>query len=671
MITVCSVLTTPCSNSLQDVFGASIDLSATINPTIQNPFISVFNLPVLNQDSEANVSPNGGGMYYNRVSGQSRCFGLGVWANCNTGGGGGGTPGGGNTQLQFNDNGAFGGTTGLLWNKITNVLTVPGGTTLSSSTANETDVEYNSLGVYTIFNVPETNGDGGFLTLRGVDNVTGSPPGAFVLLTAIDNTLSRGGEVTLQEGSATLSGHTFTHGGAFLTNIQFTHGYYVDSDTGNQFADNLTMLGPFDGSGITNANGFKVQVKAGYTSTANGAIGYDSTANKYHGAVSGVDKVFCTTNNETGCQITPGGSPTQLQYNNGGLFDGTATLTWNNSTNTLTLPGATQVTNSGVVANATDLVIGSANMLTLGQTTFGPGLVLEGSDTGSGTGCSVGDTSSHRCANANLGAIDNSNSFGGFLLISATSGSTWMNRAFTNGFNGLFNVSLNHGFVLDGSTGMAYTDGITMLDNTAQGLFDASGLQKANAFKLPVKAGLTATSNGSAGYDSTANKWHGAINNADQVFCTTARESGCGTLLFASGPQSAIVGTGADAAIYSFTVPGNTLTANGCLKFAVGYQHTTGSTNTTYKIKYGGTPLTIMTSTAASQATAGGIVCTTGATNTEVMATYTAYMNGVIAPVNTTAAIDSTTNQTFEVDFNVANTDAVTPKFIAVELERQ
>jgi hypothetical protein len=51
--------------------------------------------------------------------------------------GGGGTPGGTNTQVQFNDSGAFGGDAGLVFNKTTNKLTAGG------------DVELNDGGTYT------------------------------------------------------------------------------------------------------------------------------------------------------------------------------------------------------------------------------------------------------------------------------------------------------------------------------------------------------------------------------------------------------------------------------------------------------------------------------------------------------------------------------------------
>jgi hypothetical protein len=53
------------------------------------------------------------------------------------GGSGGGTPGGSDTQVQFNDGGAFGGDAGLVFNKTTNKLTAGG------------DVELNDGGTYT------------------------------------------------------------------------------------------------------------------------------------------------------------------------------------------------------------------------------------------------------------------------------------------------------------------------------------------------------------------------------------------------------------------------------------------------------------------------------------------------------------------------------------------
>ena len=42
----------------------------------------------------------------------------------NSSGGGGGTPGGSDTQMQYNNGGSFGGTTGLTWDDSTNILSI-------------------------------------------------------------------------------------------------------------------------------------------------------------------------------------------------------------------------------------------------------------------------------------------------------------------------------------------------------------------------------------------------------------------------------------------------------------------------------------------------------------------------------------------------------------------
>jgi len=48
--------------------------------------------------------------------------------------GGAGTPAGADTQIQFNDAGAFGGDADFIWNKTTNLLTITGRTTISAGT---------------------------------------------------------------------------------------------------------------------------------------------------------------------------------------------------------------------------------------------------------------------------------------------------------------------------------------------------------------------------------------------------------------------------------------------------------------------------------------------------------------------------------------------------------
>jgi hypothetical protein len=49
------------------------------------------------------------------------------------GSGGGGTPGGSDTQVQFNDGGAFGGDADFVWNKTSNILTIAGGQIINNN----------------------------------------------------------------------------------------------------------------------------------------------------------------------------------------------------------------------------------------------------------------------------------------------------------------------------------------------------------------------------------------------------------------------------------------------------------------------------------------------------------------------------------------------------------
>jgi hypothetical protein len=57
----------------------------------------------------------------------------------------------------------------------------------------------------------------------------------------------------------------------------------------------------FDASALSDVNAFKVPVQAGATTTANGALAYDSTSNHLHTSIGGVDKLVCTTAGELGC----------------------------------------------------------------------------------------------------------------------------------------------------------------------------------------------------------------------------------------------------------------------------------------------------------------------------------------------------------------------------------
>lgn len=89
------------------------------------------------------------------------------WA---AGGGGGGTPGGADTQVQFNDAGAFGGDAGLTYVKATDILTITGGTVVGSSGtrfwSTDTNLSRNAAGVVQ-FGTTAANASGSWLAANG------------------------------------------------------------------------------------------------------------------------------------------------------------------------------------------------------------------------------------------------------------------------------------------------------------------------------------------------------------------------------------------------------------------------------------------------------------------------------------------------------------------------
>jgi len=83
-------------------------------------------------------------------------------------GGGGGSPGGSDTQVQFNDGGAFGGSAGLTWDKTNKVLAVAGGAVTASHPVLSLSQTWNNAAVaFTglVFNVTNTASDVGSLFL--------------------------------------------------------------------------------------------------------------------------------------------------------------------------------------------------------------------------------------------------------------------------------------------------------------------------------------------------------------------------------------------------------------------------------------------------------------------------------------------------------------------------
>ena len=214
------------------------------------------------------------------------------------------TPGGSNGQAQWNNGGVFAGTAGLIADA-TNVttLTVVGTANINASGSSATNIGTSaSAGTITIGNSGRTLNTLGNLTHSGAADITGSiylNSGTSTYQTLIGNALS----ATRVIGELTLYGNMRFEGSA---------------------GGRLTLSTP---AGMSNHTWTFPTTQGG----SNTFLKNDGTGNLSWAAG--------TTNN-------PGGSDTNIQYNNSGVFAGSSNFTWNNTTPRLTVEAELYVNNN-------------------------------------------------------------------------------------------------------------------------------------------------------------------------------------------------------------------------------------------------------------------------------------------------------------------------------------
>lgn len=251
-----------------------------------------------------------------------------TWA-ASGGGGGNGSPGGANTQIQFNDAGVFGGDSGFTFNKITNTLDV----------VNVDVTGESNLGP--VGNITITGGTAGYyLRTDGTGNLTWDLPG--------------GGGNGTPGGSNTQV--QFNDEGEFAGTSTFTFDQSTGILTIPIVSANAVSANGFQTTGNVSAGNIRVTGLANIPGTlrATGNINTSGSANINLGIVSnihisgGVNGAVLTTDGlgnlswqegGGGGNGVPGGSNTQIQFNNNGLFGGSPFLTFNNSTNTVQVAG--------------------------------------------------------------------------------------------------------------------------------------------------------------------------------------------------------------------------------------------------------------------------------------------------------------------------------------------
>ena len=223
--------------------------AATVTTSAQPNITSVGTLTLLNVSGNVEAS---GASFSSNVTVGNIFAGNYYWANgVAFSGGTGGTPSGSNTQVQFNDNSEFGGTSGLTFNKNTNALTVSGNvqggnlrtTGIISAAGNVTSNQFigSGAGLNSIpgANVTGTVANATYATSAG--SATSATTAATVTTAAQPNITSVG---TLT--SVSVSGNV--QGGNLRTTGQVSA---TGNITGGNFIGNGSSLSSITGANVT------------------------------------------------------------------------------------------------------------------------------------------------------------------------------------------------------------------------------------------------------------------------------------------------------------------------------------------------------------------------------------------------------------------------------------
>lgn len=246
------------------------------------------------------------------------------------GGGGNGTPGGSNSQIQFNDDGAFGGDVGFTFNKSTNTMTVENvnvtGETNLGSVANVT-ITGGTAGYFL-----RTDGAGNLSWAVGGGGGNGTPGGSNTQVQFNDEQTFGG-----------TSSFTFDKDNGILS-IPILSATTVSAD-GIQTAGNITA-GNIKANTLANITG-NLRVTGNVNFAGSSSINLGTVANiKISGGTNGyvlstdgLGNLSWTAGGGGGGNGSPGGANTQVQFNNNGVFDGDSNFTFNNITDTVTIGG--------------------------------------------------------------------------------------------------------------------------------------------------------------------------------------------------------------------------------------------------------------------------------------------------------------------------------------------
>jgi hypothetical protein len=248
-----------------------------------------------------------------------------------TGGSGNGVPGGGNGTIQFSNLGNFGGSSSLVFNSVTELLTVSN--VRVTTNANLGDIA----------NVVITGGLTGYLlSTDGNGNLSwvggnGTPGGSNTQMQFNDDGIFGGSpSLTYDKDADSLN--------AFTINVDDLNANTID--TGVVQVVNSVNSPDINVSNRANITGnLRVTGNVNFTSSANITLGTISNVkisggvNGYVLTTDGLGNLSWQAGGGGAGNGTPAGSNTQVQFNNNGLFGASPFFTFNNSTSTVQVAG--------------------------------------------------------------------------------------------------------------------------------------------------------------------------------------------------------------------------------------------------------------------------------------------------------------------------------------------
>ena len=361
------------------------------------------------------------------------------------GGGGNGSPGGSNTQIQYNDSGAFGGNTGFTFNEITGNVNIPGNLiiagTFSGAVANANYANYagnafsvsgsNVVGTVANANYSAFAGQANTANLSTFATTANAVAGANVSGTVANATyaISAGtantvttnaqpnitslGTLTsvsvsgnLTSGNANLGNLArasfFQGSGANLTNLPAAN--IVGTVPNANFATNAGNANFANSATTANSATVAGSATTAGTVTTNAQPNITSTGTLTSLKVNGISNFVAVTNllipggsngqymrtdgngNISFSTVTAliGGSNTQVQFNDGGNANGNASLTFDKTTGTLTTANLVTSTTANLGSISNVKITGGTNGYIL--QTDGAGNLTWTPQTGNATG---------------------------------------------------------------------------------------------------------------------------------------------------------------------------------------------------------------------------------------------------------------------------------------------